>query len=245
MGDDVGVDSCESDETAVPVAWAKAYVGEPAASSRGYTNYLKADPESIIRRNGVPDALVVQVPGHPVVYGFYKVKRLLTSGVKLTADLASRWELGLDELNADLGARHQVNVIVLVTGVADPVYADAVEVAWLLGRKNDLVFVLGVDDGGVVLWARIVSISDVEVLRVEAREQLRGADFNNPVAGLDILRNLVVQHFQRTPLAKYEYLATAAKPSGGVLVFLYVFVIVLTVGLGVWANREDIFHEKT
>ena len=237
-GDDVSIARCESNPFNVPSAWTKAYVGEPASVPHTYTNYLLADPDSLLM-SVADESLLARVPAAiPQVHSFYKVDKVVSDGVRIPPG----WQQGLLEMNADLGKGKQVDVILVVTDNPDPTYAQAVEAKWLYGPKNAVIIVVGVPfDSPTFEWVRVVSISKVESLKVALRDGLKGKRLDDPEGGVAFIRQAIMSKFERTPLAEWEYLASAATPSTWVLVLLYILVTGGTIGLAVWMHREDVF----
>jgi len=222
-GDTITIRSCEPRKRNVPQAWTDAYVGEPASVEHLYTNYLLADPDSVFRQSAAVDLPAASVPSYPGVHGFYKANQAINLGTKMPAN---EWNMGLRELNADLGAGKQVNIIVIASNESDPRYADVVERDWLYGKKNDLVFVLGVEgDADTIAWARVVTISRVESLKVTARDEMPGMKLTDVEGTQGYIRELVYNEFERTPMAEFAYLASAAKPKPWMLWVLYLTAI--------------------
>lgn len=230
---DVLDDSCNGFDSP-PSWWTKAELGDPATVEHIYTNYLKADDSSLFVP-GVGDKYLDVVPDRwPKVHDKYKVKRAL--GVQ--ASVPRGWQKALDELNADLGSKKQLDLLVVVTSIQDPEFADSIEKKWLYGPKNALTVVLGVKDGEVT-WARAVTISKVETLKINIRDELPGMK----TAGLDVpqkLRGMVMKDFTRTPLAEFSYLAENASPEGWALLLTYLLNILAVIGLAYWFHREDV-----
>ena len=234
----ITIDDCEPSRGDVPMAWQAARIGDPVSSKRTYKNYLLADPDSLIRKE-TNNPFVARVPAFPKrIYNFYYLDHVITDKVKIPAG----WQRTMREANADLGAKRQVHIVVLLTSVQDPTYAQAVEAKWLYGPKNSLTVVMGVK-GREVSWARVVSISRVEELKVMLRDDLIGKAIDGPEVPA-LIRRHVSERFVRTPMAEYEYLADAASPSGWVLFFLFVLGLGVSIGLGVWMHREDVFGEE-
>lgn len=234
-GDELG-DSCTHQSTA-PGWYTKAYKGEPAAVARHYTNYLKADPESLM----TPEAekYLDQVPPFPEVYGLYHVQRVLSKGVNVPPN----WQKDLDEMNKVLGPQYQVDVLLLVTKNKDPMFAKSVEAKWLYGPKNAVTVVIGAPDGKTIDWARVVTLSEVEKLKIEIRDELPGKALDDPKI-LPFLQHEIKTAYSRTPMAEYEYLATAAKPTTGWTVALYLLNLCLIIGLAVWMHQKDVFGDE-
>jgi hypothetical protein len=234
-GDALG-DGCIHQSSA-PDWYDAAYVGEPAAVSRDYTNYLKADPDSLMTPG--LEEYMGSVPAFPEIYGMYHVKRVITNGVSVPRG----WQDALNEMNDRLGAKHQVDILIVLTPKKDPEFARAIEAKWLYGPKNALTIVLGVPDGQNIEWARVVSLSEVNALKIDIRDELPGKSLND-AAILPFIENQVVTHFTRTPMSEYEYLATAARPTKGWTIFLYILNLLVIIGLSVWMHKEDIFGDE-
>jgi len=237
-GDEITIDRCEPNRHRVPAAWTNAKVGEPASVARRFTNYLLADPDSLMHE-GAHEEFLNQVPRFPRIHGFYKVNKVVQHGVKVPAG----WEKGLKEMNSDLGASKQVDVTLVVTKMTDQAFADAVEVKWMYGPKNSVIIVTG-SDGEKLTWVKVVSLSRVERLKIELRDQLKDWPLEKADEGVALIRKLVGLHFERTPMAEWEYLASAAKPSTGMLVFLYILALVGTGILGVVMHMNDVFGDE-
>ena len=232
----VSVADCSSSNS-TPRIWARARVGEPATVTNSYTNYLKADPESLFV-HAVNSRYLPLVPGYPALYDLYKVDPVISSG----PPIPEGWQDAFRELNADLGPAEQVDVTVLLTGVQDPTFAQAVESKWLYGPKNSMTLILGVQ-GDLVTWARVVSFSRIEVLKIELRDGLVGKSLGDgEIPG--IVREAVRQKFRRTPMAEFEYLASSARPPTGWLVALYFLGVLATALSSVYLHRTDVFGDE-
>lgn len=221
---------------AAPKWWTEAKIGEPASAEHSYRNYLKADINSLFIHNTAHKKFLANVPDTiPQIHGKYKANKVIARG----AWVPPSWETQLQEINADLGRIRQVDLLVYVTSSSDPTYADAVEEKWVYGPKNALIVVLGVPQGTTIEWARVVTISKVEALKVEVRELFQGKSITDPTL-IPSLRDLVKEKFRRTPLEEFSYLASAATPHGWRLFVLIVGAILLSVGLTLWMDREHV-----
>jgi len=180
-----------------------------------------------------------QVPPFPEVYGLYHVQRVLSKGVNVPPN----WQKDLDEMNKVLGPQYQVDVLLLVTKNKDPMFAKSVEAKWLYGPKNAVTVVIGAPDGKTIDWARVVTLSEVEKLKIEIRDELPGKALDDPKI-LPFLQHEIKTAYSRTPMAEYEYLATAAKPTTGWTVALYLLNLCLIIGLAVWMHQKDVFGDE-
>lgn len=223
----VTVKDCASSSSDEPSEWTHAQIGEAASVAHYYTNYLKADPESLFRH--APAARYRdQVPKFPVIYDYYKVDKVIGHGIEPPV----AWQAALRELNAELGTEKQVDITLIVTQ-ADATFAEAVEVDWLYGPKNSLVVIVGTADRQTISWARVVTISKVESLKTKLRTELPRMVLGDP-AVIAVIGRVVQTDFVRTPMADFEYLASAATPSTGWLIVLYLLHVFASILLAVY-----------
>lgn len=233
-------DDCEGSSDP-PNWWRTAYVGEPASIPHTYQNYLRADPDSLFVHQAEVKNHLPDVPKtFPEVHGRYKVDKVIERGISAPEG----WNEQLREINADLGRKKQVDLVIYLTKSKDPVYADAVEQKWLYGPKNAVIVVLGVPFGTTKIeWARVVTISKVEELKIAVRDTLRGKDLLDPTI-LPFLKDVITQKFHRTPMAEFSYLASAAAPTGWNLFFHLLLEIAICIGVSWWVHREDVFGDQ-
>jgi hypothetical protein len=233
----ITIDDCEPNSMRVPLAWTQAKMGEPASVEHTYTNYLKADPDSLLvhEEHG---AFLDKIPEYPRVHDFYKVDPIVSFDVPAPPG----WQEALREINADFGARVQVDVTMVLTRVQDPMYAQALEARWLYGPKNSLNVVMGVK-GDTVSWVRVVSISRVEALKVHLRDRIEGKKLGDPEVP-KIIRQGVKTEFRRKPMHDFEYLAKTAQPKGWVVGLLYLLALLVSCGLGYYMHRNDVFGDE-
>lgn len=224
---------------ATPRWWTSTHVGDPAVYPHSYTNYLKADPHSLKTPfSDLYEDMVEDFPSPPDGDPL-KIRRVLTTGEGLDA-LRYLWQRDLEETNADLGSRYQVDAYIYATTVLDPKFADAVKSKWTYGPKNAVTLVLGLD-GDKIAWVRVVSLSDLTAFRVKVRNALLGKSIRDDV--VTIYAQHIAQEFERTPMAEYSYLATQVRIPTWQMVLFFLFNMVLSFIAGSIMEAEDIFGE--
>ena len=230
-------DGCNGDDDP-PTWWSSARVGEPGSVEHSYTNYLLADPQSLFsHRTAKAEHLDVVPKWIPEIREKFRTDKVLAHGVAKPAWL----EREVAELDAELGPSKQVDVIIYLTDSDDPEFAEAVEQRWVYGPKNALVVVLGISEGNMIAWARAVTFSKVEALKIEIRDGLPGTTLS---AAMPKIRGWVDEHWDRTPMADYEYLMSAASPSGWWLFLVYFVAIASSVGIAIYFHHEDVFGDE-
>jgi len=232
----VPIESC-SGWNNPPDVWVNASVGDPAVVDHGYTNYLLADENSLLIHPEVAK-YVDMVPEYPNVFSKYKVNHVVGD----LASSASLLQHSMREINADLGAPNQVDITLLLTGIQDPAYAQAVEAKWLYGPKNSITIVAGLRNR-TVSWVRVVTFSKVEMLKVRLRDHLQGLSIDDPKF-MNTIRQEIGSGFKRTAMADFEYLASTASPHNWSLALLILGEILISLGLAFWAHVKDIFGDE-
>lgn len=233
---EIDIEDCSGSDDP-PSIWRNASVGDPVSVNHGYDNYLLADPDSLFVHETM-GKFTGAIPSYPEVYNKFKVDHAISQGVSVPIG----WQEELREINADLGAPNQVDVAVLLTNIADPTYAQAVEAQWLYGPKNSITIVMGVA-GNDIAWVRVITFSRVELLKVRLRDQLQQMKLNDPNV-MKVIRREIQNGFHRTAMADFEYLARTAKPKGWWLFGLYLFEIAVSIGLVYWTHTKDIFGDE-
>lgn len=230
-------DDCNGDDDP-PKWWSSARLGEPGSVEHSYRNYLLADPESLFSHHTAKKEYLDAVPKWiPEIHEKFRTDKVIAHGMPKPAWL----EHAVAELDAELGHSKQLDVIVYLTASDNPEFAEAVEQKWVYGPKNALVVVLGIADGSIA-WARGVTFSKVEQLKIEIRDELPGRPLDP--AAIAELRRMAEEHWDRTPMADYEYLMSAASPSGWWLFLVYFVAVASSIAIAIYFHHEDVFGDE-
>lgn len=221
----------------VPDRWEAIRIGEPTAHEHTYTNYIKGAPDSILRRSEAAAAWAGKLPRYPLVYDHYRLQRVVDLGVGLPADVDEQ----LGDLAARLGSAKQVNVLLVAVKTGDESFLEALRQAWLGGKKNDVVVVLGMPAPPAIAWAGVLSWTARQDFLVDLRNDLLSVATFDASAVLGRIEHRVAAQFVRRPMADFEYLAAAVEPSTGWCVALFVLGLALAIGLHVVMVRNDVF----
>lgn len=230
----IGIEDCSGSSTP-PRVWVNAKVGEPASTTHLYSNYLLADPDSLFVHDTM-GKFEKQIPEYPEIRDHYKLDHVVGPVIP------DGWQDAVREINADIGHSNQVDLTLVTTYSKEPTFAQALEAKWLYGPKNSLNIVMGID-GDTIRWVRVVTFSRVEMLKVRLRDQLQGLKVSDPKV-LEVVRSEVSTGFRRTAMAEFEYLASTAQPTGWSLALLFLFEIVVSLGLTYLMHKHDVFNEN-
>ncbi len=215
-------------------------MGEPTAEAHSFTNYFLAAPDNIMLRHDAPKGFEGLIPAYPSsVSDYYHCDRfLLGGGVPVWGK--QDWEWLLDKMNADLGHVKQVNIILVLAYTADPRYEYALEKAWVGGKKNDLIVVIGTTKYPAIDWVRVVSWTTDASIKVVLRDDIQGiGTLDQRDAIMGAIRKEVTTRFQRRHMKDMKYLAASHTPGGGPLIVIVIFEILAVIGVAVGSAKMD------
>jgi hypothetical protein len=149
----------------------------------------------------------------------------------------------LPEILKILGPERQANVVILVTDITDPSYGDAVIYAWQGAKKNDIVLIVGVNNGNElkVNWLKVHSWSKNKMFNVVMRDEiLNRGDISDPVWLMDTIKATALSHFERQSMKDFEYLKDEIEPSEGMIIFIVIFTLILSCGLTILFHKVEL-----
>lgn len=240
----VRVDYAESESKSVykkpdPKRYEVVQVGEPVALENSYTNYIKAAPSSLFNK-AVDETYTKHVPNYPKVYDLYRVNRILNVG-EVAID-SKTWNDRLSEVLKTVGPQKQANIIIVLVQGHGQEFASALEAAWLGGKKNDVIVVIGVSDQQIV-WSSVISWTDNELFKVQLRDEVY-AQKTLDISIIDIIAKHTLQSFVRKPMEDFEYLKDNIEMGPWTFAILFFFAIVISIGLSYFFYRKDPFDSS-
>ena len=230
--------------TREPPRFTKTKTGDPTALTHRFTNYIKANPWSILRREGLTEKFKELIPPYPIrIFDYHYLNRFLTPKDKMSADVARAWNQDLMELNADLGKKKEVNIIIVAVPTADSSYLHALEEAWIGGKKNDLVMIFGIPNYPKIDWVRVMSWTSAEELKVALRDKIQEVgNIEKRTEIIAIAKQRIETQFVRRKMADFEYLMAGVRPPTWALILLFILGSVVSGGLTYFFWKEDPFN---
>lgn len=216
-----------------PQRWKEIKVGDPVSTTHRYTNYVQAVPESLFKPSA--DSLRAKfskmTPPYPdKIYDLYKIDRFVQVGFAFTD--AKQWNTDISNMLRTLGASKQVNVIVVVAKTTDQNYMYALRDAWEGANKNDVVVVIGSEDGVKIAWADVISWTKKELFKVELRDNLLALDTIDRTKIMPMIEAQIVKNFERRHMAEFQYLSSEIDPPSWVIMLASACLII---GYGIGA----------
>lgn len=219
-----------------PPRWDRVIIGEPASKSISYENYVKAAKFSLFNFS---DSLeqdkkyAALIPSYPEVYDYYHINRVLTVGLSLPEQ--QQMNLLLNYQLRSLGPQKQANIILVVVKTADPMYRYALERAWIGGKKNDIIVIIGVSEYPKIDWVDTITLakdSGNELLQVKMRDEVLALHTVDNAANItNTIASMVATDFHRKRMKDMKYLESEIQPSMTAMVILYILTVLINAGL--------------
>lgn len=241
-GNVITIDRVDRQGVSEPARFRSVVIGEPTSITHGYDNYVKASPGSLFRHQGIAEKYASSLPKYPQnVYDYYRLNRIVTSGVTLgDKDL---WNSDLSAMNARLGAKKQVNMIVVLTRDKPIEWFSALEQSWIGGKKNDVVLVVSLDAQMKQQWAQVMAWTSNEYFKVKLRDDIMRLESFDRTSVMRTLELDVNAHFVRKPMKEFEYLKSSITPTPMQWIITLIIAIALSVGVSVYFHNQDVFNE--
>lgn len=229
----------DSQGAQVPPMFAAVTVGDPAAKTMPYMNWVLGASASLFHEDGAAEEkYAALIPSYPItIYDGIKVDRVVTVG-RVRVDTAA-WSRDLSNSLGTLGPQRQMNAVVVLTD-ASAVGEDfplAVRRAWHGFKKNDAVIFAGVDADLTLKWARVLSWSSASAFDNGLQNELlahRGEELTSGIVNTALMEH--ADHYQRRSMSEFEYLKDSIPVPG----WLYALIAILSIG-GT-AGLSFVFH---
>lgn len=222
--------------TKEPPRWTQVIIGEPAATTANYINYIKAAPDSLFNMSELKDVTEKfgsLIPKYPEIYDYYRINRVINIGGVKYPHTSELNDLLNNELKT-LGTQKQINIIVVFVKTEDKNYRYALERAWLGGKKNDLVIIFGMKDNTTVSWVDAFTFGKTannQMLVVKIKDSMysiiKEQQFQNTEVVVNDVIKTIKSDFHRKEMKDFEYLKSSYSPSTKALTTIGVILFVL------------------
>lgn len=222
--------------------------GEPACIQHSYTNYIRGVPDSVLRPAAaeVKAKYAGKIPEYPIhVYDFYRANRFVAAGLNVPE--ANVWNQGISEIAKVVGPRKQANVVVVSTSY-DPDFYFALQDAWVGGKKNDVIVVIGQKQyGGPADWVRVMALTKSDILQVTLRDAILELPNVSANAVLPVIRDTILKNYDRKEMKDFKFLEDQIDPptwviatslGGVVLAYILAFLFLPRMFENTYARRR-------
>jgi uncharacterized integral membrane protein len=176
------------------------------------------------------------------VFDYHYANRVLSVGVAVP-DI-NEWNRDIALALRELGPRKQANFVVTFVNNGNPGYAQALERAWIGGKKNDVILVLGTPKYPEISWVRVLSWTDRQDFKVRLRDDVLDLKTVDREKIIQILAADTDKMFQRKRMADFEYLKWEIDPPLWVSILAFIISAAASIGLSVYFSRNEVTYKS-
>lgn len=229
-----------------PEDYTRIRIGEPCSDTHMYTNYVQAVPESLFRP--ASETLKAQfkdmIPSYPQkIYDRWKINRVLP--VRVNVQNLQEWNDRLSENLKTLGKTKQVNAIIVLVNTSDSNYEYALRDAWISGKKNDVVLIIGATNfPSRAEWVRVLAWTDNALFKIKLQDNIMALDNLNAENVIGVLSSDISLHYKRKSMKDYAYLDNEIEAPLWLNLTMGLIVLLLYVGFWYGLYREAVPFKK-
>lgn len=202
--------------------------GDPVSKSNIYKNYIKAVPQSIFRpaQETLKQQYALYIPKYPAnIYDIYRIDRVLTVGANVPN--LKEWNDRVSDSVKTLGPLKQANVVIVLTTISDPNYFYALQDAWVNGKKNDIIVVIGAPEfPKKAAWVNIMTLSKDSLFQVKLRDKILSLQELTAADVVNAIHTETMQTYQRKSMKDFKYLDAEIDPPTWLMV-LCIFINII------------------
>lgn len=200
---------------------------EAVTTSHSYSNRVQAS-KSVFNFKEI-DPKIHELFEYPKIAGYYGQRVILGNGGATHIEAEKK----LEYYNAILGPKKEARMYILVFKDKPLEAALDQEAYWKGSNKNEFVTCVGVDSKYEVKWAYCISWTEVEELKVRARNFLVEQKTLDLAGYVDWLGKEVEAKFVRFNWHKFDYLTV--EPPGWAVALVFILTILINAGVALWA----------
>lgn len=184
----------------------------PTAVSHSFTNFVVAAKDNVINQKANPEEIKqgvkngTLVPYPTLTYGQYgntRIDRLIDPN-NLVGNKRGTYNNSLDTFAANFGAAKQVNPMIYVT--SEPIgFKYVLEAYWKKAKKNDVVLILGVENGKVV-WSDSIAWTNNTDFGVDCSSKFKDMNISDAYGISTKFEDLIISEYVRKPMKEFSYL---------------------------------------
>ena len=212
----------------------------PATTIHSYENRVKAADASVFHFKKVTEKHVkdFDLQQYPPITNYFDMDAII--GDDNIPDVVSA-NKKLKYLNGKLGPTKEVRMFIVVFK-NQPIDASFYQESYWEGiNMNEIVVCIGINDLREVQWARVISWTHNEGLKIDIRRIVEGQDKLNLCELVDKSYPLIENGFIRRDFHEFDYLTV--NPPVWAVILTYFLTIALNFGISRWAITNE--HSET
>jgi hypothetical protein len=223
-----------------PSRWSSVVVGEYVAERFSYQNPLLADEKTLFVE--LPETMKdKQFPAYPSVYDYWKINRV----IGIPAPLGAEISVYLNETLKQIGARKQLNIVVVGMYNTTPDHFNGLMASWRGGKKNDVILVYGLSPDNTIQWFKSNSYA-MGMGNKELHYRLAANATTKPLT-MDHIKeqvSLIEKHFVRLSTEELKFKALAIDTPLWAIVLLTFINAIASILLGAYMKQTDLFTTR-
>jgi len=243
IGERFEIDTIDRQGLKIPPRYSEIEVGEPVVVLNTYKNHIRASGDSLFYKKGFTEKFKGNLPTYPgKVFDYWKLNRILTVNVSIPD--REKAETLLSEFNGNIGKKKQCNMILVVVRNQPMEYTDALWEYWKGANKNDAVLIVSLDDNYGIQWVNTIALTKSSMYGIQVRDGISSLKTFEPMQIISTFASITEQYYERRPMKDFEYLLDGLKPSPGAFTTCLIIILLLSIGMSVYAHKIDIFDEE-
>lgn len=219
-----------------PPRWTATIVGEPAHTTQSYVNYIKGAPDSLFNKTVLMQNKYT-IPAYPDnITDYYRINRVVEVGVVVKDKVQLNQELNM--ILRTLGPQKQVNIVPVFTAY-DSNFARALEAAWLGGKKNDVVIVVGLTPDQKISWTYVFSWSKQSIVNYEIKDGIKDMETLDVAKYVEIVNKSISTSYVREPMKTFSYLQEDMSPPTWCIVLAMLIAFFGSIGAGYYFSKPQ------
>ena len=221
-----------------PPRYSIAKVGEHFSKNESYENYIKGNPESLFRKQGlVKKYKTILPPYFGSVYDYYRNKRFINISQITIPDFTSL----ISEANQKIGPQFNGSLgLVIVSSPRDFYYA--LDEHWLGGRKNDIIPVISLNKDGTIQWVEIMGWFNDPIFKIKLRDDLFSLKtLDNETKVMENILHNIEKYYVQKPIKDFAYLKSSIKPTINQWIIGFILSIIISISCSVVMIKYDLF----
>jgi len=240
---EIVIDRVDRQGTKEPPRFSKVKIGEHAAVSNTYVDYLKGIESSLLYRKNhkIVKEYERLIPSYPRVFDYYRTRPVIFSGISVDNAERKMYNDAMHDVLKEIGNSKQVNIIVVIVDSENPEFAEYLRNDWHNGRKNDQIVVIGAPEYPKVEWSYSFGWSKKQDVNPSIDYDVTRLEHLSPEALAETVKTNVVKHFKRRPMEEFKSYLWETEIELWKFVLVFFLQIAFNAGLSYWWYRNDIY----
>jgi hypothetical protein len=228
-----------------PPRWIVAKVGDPVAQTHQYENLIKAAQHSLFNfaEDSAMERFASKIPPYPIeIVDLHYANRVIEVGLFIPN--RNEWNNKLAAMLKKLGPQKQANVVIVVVKTDEPDYYYALRRAWLGGKKNDIVVIIGTTDYPQISWVKVMSWTDKTLFLTKLEGEISDMKQIDQDKILAAIESNTLKHFERKRMREFKYLEAEIEPDTWVVATAAVLGALISIILSLFFAEQWPFNRK-